>query len=322
MKVYINGKLYEQEEAKVSVFDHGLLYGDGIFEGIRIYDGCIFRLDQHITRLEKSAKAIKLDLPWSHEELCKAVEDACIANDLHSGYIRQVITRGVGNLGLSPKTCHDPQHIVIADKITLYPPEYYTNGMAIITVATRRNSAAALPPMIKSLNYLNNIFAKMEAQTAGFMEALMLNDEGYVAECTGDNFFIIENGTLVTPPVSSGSLGGITRGAVIDAAKEAGIPFAEKALTRYDVWVSDEMFLTGTAAELIPISRVDDREIGTGKPGPITQKLLEVFRKNVCKDGRMVQYPQAAKPAKAKAPAKAMKKVKAPARAKKSGKSK
>jgi len=290
MKVYINGKLYDQKDAKISVFDHGLLYGDGIFEGIRIYDGCIFRLDQHIERLEKSAKALKIVLPWSHEELCQAVEDACAANDLHNGYIRQVITRGEGNLGLSPKTCHDPQHIVIADKISLYPEEYYTKGMAIITVATRRNSSAALPPMIKSLNYLNNILAKMEAQTAGFMEALLLNDEGYVAECTGDNFFIVDKGTLVTPPVSSGSLGGITRGAVIDAAKEVGIPFLEKTLTRYDVWVSDEMFLTGTAAELIPVTKVDDRDIGDGKPGPVTDRLLEIFRRNVRKDGRMVKY--------------------------------
>jgi branched-chain amino acid aminotransferase len=292
MKVYINGKLFDQKDAKISVFDHGLLYGDGIFEGIRIYDGCIFRLDQHIERLEKSAKALKIVLPWSHEELCQAVIDSCAANDLHNGYIRQVITRGEGNLGLSPKTCHDPQHIVIADKITLYPEEYYTNGMAIITVATRRNSSAALPPMVKSLNYLNNILAKMEAQTAGFMEALLLNDEGYVAECTGDNFFIVDKGILITPPVSSGSLGGITRGAVIDAAKEIGIPFAEKTLTRYDVWVSDEMFLTGTAAELIPVTKVDDREIGDGKPGPVTAKLLEVFRRNVRKDGRMVKYPK------------------------------
>jgi branched-chain amino acid aminotransferase len=291
MKVYINGKLYDQNEAKVSVFDHGLLYGDGIFEGIRIYDGCIFRLDQHIERLEKSARAINLVLPWSHDELCEAVVESCVANDLHNGYIREVITRGVGNLGLNPKTCHDPQHIVIADKISLYPEEYYKNGMSIITVATRRNNSAALPPMVKSLNYLNNIMAKMEAQTAGFMEALMLNDQGYVAECTGDNFFIVDKGVLITPPVSAGSLGGITRGAVIDAAKEAGVELAEKILTRYDVWVSDEMFLTGTAAELVPITKVDDRPIGTGKPGPVTAKLLEIFRKNVRKDGRIVKYP-------------------------------
>jgi len=290
MKVYINGKLYDQSEAKISVFDHGLLYGDGIFEGIRIYDGCIFRLDQHIDRLEKSAKAIKLVLPWTHEELCQAVIDACIANNLHSGYIRQIVTRGAGNLGLNPKTCHDPQHIVIADKISLYPEEFYINGLKIITVPTRRNNSAALPPMVKSLNYLNNILAKMEAQTSGFQEALMLNEEGYVAECTGDNFFIIVNGTVVTPPVSAGSLGGITRAAVIDAVKELGLPFEEKNLTRYDCWTCDEFFLTGTAAELVPVIEVDEREIGTGKPGPITNRLLGVFRRNVCKDGRIVQY--------------------------------
>jgi branched-chain amino acid aminotransferase len=291
MKVYINGKLYEKEDAKVSVFDHGLLYGDGIFEGIRIYDGCIFRLDQHINRLEKSARAIKLDLPWTHEELCQAVIDACIANNLHSGYIREVITRGAGTLGLNPKTCHDPQHIVIADTISLYPEEFYINGLKIITVPTRRNSSAALPPMVKSLNYLNNVLAKMEAQIFGFQEALMLNDEGYVAECTGDNFFIIVDGTVITPPVSAGSLGGITRGAVIDAIKELGLPFEEKNLTRYDTWTCDEFFLTGTAAELIPVIEVDERRIGTGKPGTITNRLLEVFRRNVCKDGRMVRYP-------------------------------
>lgn len=291
MKVYINGKLYEKEDAKISVFDHGLLYGDGIFEGIRIYDGCIFRLDQHIERLQKSARAIKLELPWTHEEMCQAVVDACIANNLHNGYIREVITRGEGNLGLNPKTCHDPQHIIIADKISLYPEEFYTNGMEIITVPTRRLSVAAFPPMVKSLNYLNNIMAKMEAQIFGFMEALMLNEEGYVAECTGDNFFIIEKGVLYTPPVNASSLAGITRGATLDAARELGITCVEQNLTRYDCWTCDEAFLTGTAAEMVPVIAVDERKIGNGKPGPITGKLLEVFRRNVRKDGRMVQYP-------------------------------
>jgi branched-chain amino acid aminotransferase len=291
MKVYINGKLYEQEDAKISVFDHGLLYGDGIFEGIRIYDGCIFRLEEHLERLEKSARAILLKLPWSRAEISDAVAGACVANDLHSGYIRLVVTRGAGNLGLNPKSCHDPQLIVIADKISLYPEEYYTQGMKMITVPTRRMNPAAFPPMVKSLNYLNNIMAKIEAQTAGYMEALMLNDEGNVAECTGDNFFLIDKGTLITPPVSSGSLSGITRRAVIDAAVELGIALKECTVNRYDVWTSDEMFLTGTAAELVPVISVDEREIGDGMPGPITQKLLEVFRRNVRKDGRMVKYP-------------------------------
>ena len=317
MNIYINGKFYDEQNAKVSVFDHGLLYGDGIFEGIRIYDGCIFRLDQHVARLKKSARAINLVLPWSDEEICQAVMETCAANDLHSGYIRQVITRGKGNLGLNPKTCSDPQHIIIADKITLYPEEFYTNGMKIITVPTRRNSIAAFPPMVKSLNYLNNIMAKMEAQTAGFMEAIMLNDEGYVAECTGDNIFIVENGVLITPPVSAGSLGGITRSAVIDAAKELGVPLEEKNLTRYDCWTCDEFFLTGTAAELVPVIALDDRQIGDGKPGSITLKLLEVFRRNVRKDGRMVKYPTATVAAKApaKAATKSAKTVKASAKA-------
>ena len=292
MKVYINGTLFGEKDAKISVFDHGLLYGDGIFEGIRIYDGCIFRLDQHIERLEKSARAIKLVLPWSHEELCNAVVEACVANDLHNGYIRQVVTRGVGNLGLNPKTCHDPQHIVIADKISLYPEEFYKNGMEIITVPTRRLSVAAFPPMVKSLNYLNNIMAKMEAQIFGYMEALMLNEEGYVAECTGDNFFIVEKGVLYTPPVNASSLAGITRSATLDAARELGIPCVEQNLTRYDCWTCDEAFLTGTAAEMVPVIAVDDRKVGDGKPGPITLRILDVFRKTVRRDGRMVVYPK------------------------------
>jgi len=288
MKVYINGKLFDEQDAKISVFDHGLLYGDGIFEGIRIYDGCIYRLDEHLERLEKSAKALLLDLPWSRAEISDAVAESCIANGIRDGYIRLVITRGVGSLGLSPKTCSNPQLIVIADKISLYPQEYYENGLKIITVATRRTSPAALPPMIKSLNYLNNILAKIDAMNAGFMEALMLNDQGNVAECTGDNFFLVDKGTLITPPVSSGSLAGITRGGVIDAAKELGIPLVETNVNRYDVWVSDEMFLTGTAAELVPVVEVDARRIGSGKPGPITLRLLEVFRRNVREQGRKI----------------------------------
>jgi branched-chain amino acid aminotransferase len=293
MKVYINGKFFDQKDAKVSVFDHGLLYGDGIFEGIRIYDGCIFRLDQHIERLQKSARAIRLELPWSHEELCQAVIDSCAANDLHNGYIREVITRGEGNLGLNPKTCHDPQHIVIADKISLYPEEYYHKGLDIITVPTRRLSVAAFPPMVKSLNYLNNIMAKMEAQTAGFEEAILLNEAGYVAECTGDNFFIVEKGVIYTPPVNASSLAGITRSAVIDAAKELGITLVEKEMTRYDCWTSDEAFLTGTAAEMVPVVSVDARKVGDGKPGPVTARILKAFREVVRKDGRKVKYSKA-----------------------------
>jgi branched-chain amino acid aminotransferase len=288
MKIYINGQLFEEQDAKISVFDHGLLYGDGIFEGIRVYDGCVYRLDEHIERLEKSARAIMLDLPWSHEELVEAVCIACRANNRRDGYIRLVITRGVGNLGLNPKTCHDPQLIIIADKIALYPEEFYQKGLEIITVATRRNNAAALPPMVKSLNYLNNILAKIDAINAGYMEALMLNDAGNIAECTGDNFFIVEKGKLVTPPVYSGSLAGITRSGVIDAARELGIELSERELNRYDVWTSDEMFLTGTAAEVVPVIEVDGRKIGDGKPGKLTLRILESFRAKVRTDGRMI----------------------------------
>jgi branched-chain amino acid aminotransferase len=288
MKVYINGTFVDAQDAKVSVFDHGLLYGDGIFEGIRLYDGCVFKLEEHLERLEMSAKAIMLDLPWSRQEISEAVCESCRVNGLKSGYIRLVITRGAGSLGLSPKTCKNPQLIIIADTISLYPEEFYTKGLKIITVATRRTSHAALPPMVKSLNYLNNILAKMEAQALGFMEAIMLNNEGYIAECTGDNIFFVHKGKLITPPVIAGSLMGVTRQAAIDIAEELGVPLVERNVSRYDAWVADEVFLTGTAAEVVPVVEIDARPSGDGKPGPVTSRFLEVFRRKVRCEGTMI----------------------------------
>jgi len=277
MKVYINGKYYEKDDAKVSVFDHGFLYGDGIFEGIRLYKGNVFKLDKHIDRLFRSARAILLEMPWSKQFIIDAVCDACRTNGLTDGYIRLVVSRGKGKLGLSPFSCEDPQLIIIADQIQLYPHELYEQGLKAITVPTRRNSPAALPPMVKSLNYLNNILAKIEAQKLGFQECLLLNNEGYVAECSGDNVFIVFEGKLITPPVSSGSLGGMTREMVIELAKKLNIEFSEKPLTRFDIWTADECFLTGTAAKLIPLVELDARRIGDGKPGEITKRLIEAF---------------------------------------------
>lgn len=284
----MNDRLVDRAEAKVSVFDHGLLYGDGIFEGIRLYNGCVFKLDEHLERLEYSAKAIMLPMPWTRQELSDAVCETCRANGLKDGYIRLVVTRGVGSLGLSIKNCETPQLIIIADTIQLYPKEFYENGLKIITVPTRRCNAAALPPTVKSLNYLNNILAKIEAQHLGYHEAIMLNDQGYVAECTGDNIFVIHKGVLITPASSAGALKGITRDTAISIAEELGISWREANLTRYDVWVADELFLTGTAAEIVPIIEVDARPIGDGKPGPITARFLESFRKRVSIEGTML----------------------------------
>lgn len=288
MKIYMNGGLVDAAEAKVSVFDHGLLYGDGIFEGIRLYKGCVFKLDEHLDRLEKSAKAILLKMPWSLGEIADAVCETCRANGLVDGYIRLVVTRGVGTLGLSHLSCKEPQLIIIADKITLYPQDHYTKGLRIITSPTRRINPAALAPMVKSLNYLNNILAKADANQAGCLEAIMLNDQGYVAECTGDNIFIRHKDTWFTPPTAAGALRGITRGAVIDLMADLGFACREENLTRYDVWTADEMFLTGTAAEVIPVVDVDGRTIGDGVPGEQTHRLLEAFHKVVCQDGRMI----------------------------------
>lgn len=285
MKIYLNGDYVEKEDAKVSVFDHGLLYGDGVFEGIRLYDGCVFKLDEHLERLEHSAKAILLDIPLSREELSEAVCETCRKNELQNGYIRLIVTRGPGHLGLTPDGCGPPNVIIIADEIQLYPEEFYENGLKIISVATRRINASALPPAVKSLNYLNNILAKIEAKRVGFQEALMLNDKGEVAECTGDNVFILSKGVLFTPPLDAGSLRGITRATVLDLADELEVPYREQALTRYDLWTADECFLTGTAAEVIPCVEVDHRPIGNGQPGEMTRRFITSFREKAKTDG-------------------------------------
>lgn len=288
MKIYLNDKLVDRSEAKVSVFDHGLLYGDGIFEGIRLYQGCVFKLEEHLERLEHSAKAIMLELPWTRGEIAEAVCQTCRENGLQDGYIRLVVTRGEGSLGLSIKNCTSPQLIIIADSIQLYPEEFYENGLKIITVPTRRCNPAALPPTVKSLNYLNNILAKIEAQHLGYHEAIMLNDQGYVAECTGDNVFVLQKGELITPAASAGALKGITRDTVLEIASGIGVPCREANLTRYDLWVADELFLTGTAAEIVPIVEVDARPIGTGRPGELTGRFLEAFRSRVVSDGTLL----------------------------------
>ena len=274
MKVYIDGKYYDEAKAKISVFDHGLLYGDGIFEGIRAYNGRVFQLKEHVDRLYASAQAILLTIPMSRAEMVRAVLETCRRNRVRDGYIRLVVTRGVGTLGLNPNRCKRGSVIIIAGKIQLYPEEYYRNGLQIITVPTTRNLHSALNPAIKSLNYLNNILAKIEANNAGCEEAIMLNAEGFVAECTGDNLFIVKDGDLLTPPLSAGALYGITRRVVMDLAREEGCQVSEPNLTRYDLFNADECFLTGTGAELIPVVRIDGRVIGTGRPGSVTQSLV------------------------------------------------
>jgi branched-chain amino acid aminotransferase len=289
MKVYLNGTLVDKEDAKISVFDHGLLYGDGIFEGIRLYRNCVFMLDEHLDRLYKSGKAILLHVPLGFEELAEAVCMTCRANDLTDGYIRLLVTRGVGSLGLSHKNCQNPQLVIIADKIALYPEEYYRNGLKIITSPTRRINPAALPPMVKSLNYLNNILAKADAMQGGCLEAIMLNDQGYVAECTGDNIFIRHGDQWFTPPTSAGALKGITRAAVLELMDGLGFKCSESNMTRYDIWTADEMFLTGTAAEVIPVVEVDGRVIGEGIPGSRTHDLLTAFHELVVRKGRMIR---------------------------------
>lgn len=278
LKVYINGNLVDEEDARISVFDHGLLYGDGVFEGIRTYNGSVFRLQEHLDRLWNSAKAIRLVLPLTKEEMARAIEETVAANDIRDGYVRVVVTRGCGDLGLDPDLCNRPQVIIIADHIKLYPEEVYQKGLRIITVSTVRNHPAALSPRIKSLNYLNNILAKIEGKLAGCVEALMLNHKGEVAECTGDNIFLVRGGRLLTPPIDAGILEGITRAVVIELAGEIGIPVHEVSLTKHDVYIADECFLTGTAAEVVPVVQVDSRPIGDGTPGPVTRQLSRKFR--------------------------------------------
>ncbi len=277
-KVYINGKLYDKKDATVSVYDHGLLYGDGVFEGMRSYGGKVFRLAQHVDRLYQSAQAIRLEIPLTKDKLAQAVNETLKANGIDDGYVRLVVTRGAGSLGLDPNKCSDPQVIIITDHITLYPDEFYKNGLEIVTVSTIRNHPAALNPRIKSLNYLNNILAKIEGQQAGCVEALMMNHKGEIAECTGDNIFLVSKNALLTPPIEAGILEGITRDAVIELARDAGIAVREVPLTKHDVYIADECFLTGSAAEVIPVVKVDSRIIGNGKPGPVTANLTKRFR--------------------------------------------
>ncbi len=278
MVIYLNGEFVSKKDAKISVFDHGLLYGDGVFEGIRSYKGRVFKLDEHLQRLYNSAKAIRLTILLNIKEMEEAVLETLRRNNLHDAYIRLVVTRGEGDLGLDPDKCPKPTVFIITDKIVLYPPKFYDDGLEIVTVATRRNIPEAINPRIKSLNYLNNILAKLEGKLANAPEALMLNTEGYVVECTGDNIFIVKDNTLITPPIHVGILEGVTRNTVIDIAGDLGIQAEEKMFTRYELYIADECFLTGTAAEIIPVIKIDGRTIGDGLPGTMTKKLGDNFK--------------------------------------------
>jgi branched-chain amino acid aminotransferase len=285
LKVYIGGKLYDKGDAKISVYDHGLLYGDGVFEGIRSYSGRVFRLAQHIDRLYDSARSIHLVIPMSKSGMAQAVKDTLAANNLSDAYIRLIVTRGAGSLGLDPRKTTDPQVIIITDSISLYPAELYEHGLNIVTAGTMRNHPSALNPRVKSLNYLNSILAKIEATNSGCLEALMLNHKGEIAECTGDNIFIVRRGVLHTPPLDAGILEGITRDAVIELARQAGYGVFERTMDRHDVYTADECFLTGTAAEVIPVVECDGRPIGSGKPGPVTNDLRQRFHALVRSEG-------------------------------------
>jgi branched-chain amino acid aminotransferase len=284
MKIYLNGKFVEKKEAKISVFDHGFLYGDGAFEGIRSYHSLVFKLEEHLDRLYETAHTLMIDIPLTKKQMAKVVVDTLKINKLTDAYIRLIITRGEGDLGLDPKKCYGQTGIiVITDKITLYPKEMYERGMAIITVPTVRNHPEALNPRLKSLNYLNNIMAKIEASQAGYFEAIMLDNQGFVAECTGDNIFIVKKGVLSTP--SQGRLKGITRDVVLELAAKTKIKTEECLITRHEVYTADECFLTGTAAEIIPVVKVDGRMIGNGKPGDLTRKMIKMFRAETAKSG-------------------------------------
>ena len=287
-KIWLDGQLLDESEAKISVFDHGLLYGDGIFEGIRCYNGRVFRLVEHVERLFLSARAILLDMPWTEQEVCDIVCDTIRANGLRDAYIRLVVTRGSGGLGLNPYLCARPSMFCIAASIQLYPEEYYEKGLELITCSTRRPSHATLSPQVKSLNYLNNIMAKVECIKAGVMEGIMLNDAGTVAECTGDTIFIVKKGVIVTPKITDGALDGITRGVIFDLCERFDIELIEDTITRYDVYTADEVFLTGTAAEVIPVVKVDDRPIGNGAPGETFRQLLAGFREEAGNTGTQI----------------------------------
>lgn len=283
--IYLNGEFVEKENAKISVYDHGFLYGDGIFEGIRVYNGNIFRLQEHIERLYESALSIMLVIPMKIEEMMDAVVETVRKNELRDAYIRLVISRGEGDLGLDPRSCKQANIVIIVEQLRLFPQELYETGLKIVTVPTRRNKPDALNPKIKSLNYLNNVMVRMEAGMAGVSEALMLNSEGYVTEGSGDNIFLVKKGVIYTPPTYLGALDGITRQAIMDIARKLEYVIKEEPFTRHDVYIADEVFLTGTAAEVISVSEVDARVIRDGKPGPVTKQLLEEFRRYVQEDG-------------------------------------
>lgn len=288
LQIYIDGQFFNKEDAKISVFDHCLLYGDGIFEGIRVYEGCIFRLQDHLVRLYDSAKYIMLNVPLDMEQMQEALAETVRRNKIRNGYIRLVVTRGEGNLGLAPWLCPKATVIIIADAITLYPKEYYENGLSLVTAPTLRNRIESLNARVKSCNYLNNILAKIEAHNSGCIEALMLDQNGFVVECTGDNIFAIKDGKIRTPPAYLGALEGITRNVIIEIAREKGYQVTEEPFARYDLFTADEVFLTGTAAEAIPVVELDKRKIGTGKPGPITQELIDAFHSRTTVDGYQV----------------------------------
>ncbi|SDX95752.1 branched chain amino acid aminotransferase apoenzyme [Acetomicrobium thermoterrenum DSM 13490] len=283
--VYVNGEYVPKEEAKVSVYDHGFLYGDGVFEGIRAYAGRIFRLEEHIDRLYDSAKAIWLEIPISKEEMMEVCAETCRRNELKDAYIRLVVSRGTGDLGLDPRKCPKATVVCIADKIALYPEEFYQKGLKAATAATRKNYGEVLPPQVKTCNYLPNIMAKIESIVAGAQECFCMSREGYLTEGSGDNVFLVKNGVVKTPHPAVGILIGVTRNAVIELAKKLGYPVEETFLTRYDVYTADEAFVTGTAAEMVAVVEVDGRKIGNGKPGPVTEKLREEFRKLVTSEG-------------------------------------
>jgi len=293
MQVYVNGRFVPAAEASISVFDHGFLYGDGIFEGIRVYGGTIFRLQQHLERLYCSALCLMLDIPMTREAMQEAIVETVRRRELPNQYVRVVVSRGAGDLGLDPNLCPRPSVIIIADTIALYPERYYTEGLDLVTVATRRMSHDALDPRIKSLNYLNNIMAKIEAQQAGAVEAVMLNAQGYVAECTADNVFVLRQGCLHTPAVATGALQGVTRDSVLEIARDLGLETAEGFLTRYDLYTAEECLMTGTGAEIVPVVRIDGRRIGTGAPGPVTARLREGFAALCYRDGVPVEPAQA-----------------------------
>ena len=292
--IFLDGNLVKKEDAKISVYDHGFLYGDGVFEGIRSYNGNVFHLQEHLVRLYESAKSILLTIPYTIEEMTEIVKDTLKANKLRSAYIRLIVSRGVGNLGIDPSTCkRGASVIVIAEPLALFPAELYETGISIISASSRRNRSDVLSPKTKTLNYLNNILVKLEATQAGVSEALMMNDEGYVAEGSGDNIFIVKGKKLITPPGYIGALEGITRNAILDVAKKRGYVAEEGVFTRHDVYVADEVFLTGTAAEVIAVVNVDGRIIGDGKPGKVTNDILKGFRDIVEKEGVKVYEEEA-----------------------------